>query len=154
MNYTDLAYRRTAVEGASGFGLMIALYDTLVGDLRRGAEAQRAGNIEKRAKELKHALLVVGFLQNWIDPESGDLAQRMIAFYAKTRKVIVEAQVRQSAEMLETLMAETLDLRRLWQQLDLRGAASAPEILPPVNAKARPAFSAAQMDHRQLSWSA
>jgi flagellar biosynthetic protein FliS len=154
MNYTDLAYRKTAVEGASGFGLMIALYDTLAGDLRRGAAAQRAGEIEKRAKELKHALLVVGFLQNWVDPESGDLAKRMIAFYTKTRKQIIEAQVRQSAEMLEALMAETLDLRRLWQQLDVRASASAPEILPPVNVKARPAFSAAQMNHRNLSWSA
>jgi len=37
MNRTDMAYRKSAVEGATGFGLLIALYDTLAGDLRRAA---------------------------------------------------------------------------------------------------------------------
>ena len=43
MNPTELAYRKTAVEGASGFGLMIALYDTLAGNLRRAAVELDAG---------------------------------------------------------------------------------------------------------------
>jgi flagellar secretion chaperone FliS len=152
MNSTDLTYRRTAVEGASGFGLMIALYDTLVGDLRRGAAAQRASDLEKRAKELKHALLVVGFLQNWVDAEDGELAQKMIAFYSKIRKGIIAAQGRQSAEMLEGLMAEALDLRRIWQQMDVRGTSPGAEIQPAVRRATYGGF--AQVDHRQLSWSA
>src|SRR5277367_4604828 len=116
MNTTDLIYRRSAAQGASGFSLMIALYDTLVGDLRRGAAAQRAGDLEKRAKELKHALLVVGFLQNWVEADSGELANWLIAFYTQMRARIVEAQARQSADILEEQMAAVLGLRQLWQQ--------------------------------------
>ena len=56
MNRTDLAYRKTAVEGASGFGLLIALYDTLAGNLRRAAAAQRRNDLEDRCHEVKHAL--------------------------------------------------------------------------------------------------
>lgn len=61
MHQTDLAYRQSAAVGASGFGILLALYDTLVGNLRRAAAAQRAGALDLRAKELKHAFVVVGF---------------------------------------------------------------------------------------------
>jgi hypothetical protein len=51
MNRTDVTYRKTAAEGASGFGLLIALYDTLAGDLRRAAEAERSNDIEQRCHD-------------------------------------------------------------------------------------------------------
>lgn len=154
MNQTDLAYRKTAVEGASGFGLLIALYDTLAGDLRRAADAQRKGNLEKRGAELKHALLVVSYLENWIDTESGDLAQKLVAFYSNLRRKIIEAQAKQSAEILEKQMAETLRIRELWQRLDIRSTAAGPEILPPERVqKYNLPFSIA-MEQSHLSWSA
>jgi flagellar biosynthetic protein FliS len=153
MNQTDLAYRKTAVEGASGFGLLIALYDTLAGDLRRAAAAQRSGNLEERGEELKHALLVVGHLENWIDAGSGELAQKLLGFYSRMRRKIIEAQTKQSPEILDAQMAETLRIREMWQRLDLRSAASGPEILPPERT---PRYNAPplQMEQRQLSWSA
>ena len=52
MTRTDLAYRKTAVEGASGFGLLIALYDTLASDLRRAARS-RAGQRHREAEPAK-----------------------------------------------------------------------------------------------------
>ncbi len=67
MTPTELSYRKTATEGASGFGLLIGLFDTLAGNLRRAAEAQRANDMEKRCGEANHALLVIGHLENWID---------------------------------------------------------------------------------------
>ena len=78
-----------------GCGLLIALYDTLVGNLRRAAEAQRSNDIEKRCQEINHALLVIGYLEDWIDRESeGELAQKLVAFYATMRKKLIEAQAR------------------------------------------------------------
>jgi flagellar protein FliS len=154
MNQTDLAYRKTAVEGASGFGLLISLYDTLVGDLRRAADAQRAHDLEARSKELKHALVIVGFLENWIEPDSGELAGYLVSFYKSLRRTIIDAQVKQSAELLERKMAEVLNLRKVWQQLDHRVAASGPEILPPAEPPRYGNLPTLQMDHAQLSWSA
>jgi flagellar biosynthetic protein FliS len=154
MNSRDLAYRKSAAQGASGFGLLIALYDTLAGDLRRAAAAQRSGNIEDRTNELKHALVVVGCLENWIDADSGELAKKLIAFYSRLRRKIIEAQARQSAAMLEQQMASVLSMREIWQKLDLKVEDGGPEILPPARTPSYGGFAVAQMERRQLSWSA
>lgn len=125
MNGMELTYRRTAVEGASGFGLLISLYDTLAGDLRRAADAQRVFNLQKRGNEINHALLVIGYLEDWITRgDGGILAQQLTAFYKKLRRILLEAQVKQSAEMLEEQMAQVLSIRETWQQLELRSESS------------------------------
>ena len=154
MTQIDMTYRKTAVQGVSGLGLLIALYDTLAGDLRRGAAAQRAGNLEERGRELKHALVVLGVLENWIDPDSGDLAQQLIGFYSRARRQITVAQVKQSARILDELMAETLRIREAWQRLDIRSESAGPEILPPEREQIYSLPLRMQMEHAQLSWSA
>ena len=67
MTETGLSYRRVAIAGATTIGLMIALFDTLVGDLRRAAAALRKGDIETRCREMNHAALVISQLESWID---------------------------------------------------------------------------------------
>jgi len=154
MTARDLAYRRTAYTGASGFGLLTALYDTLAGDLRRAAAAQREGNLEKRARDVKHALLVISYLENWLEPERGELARNLARFYGQMRRKIMEAQAKQSAEMLEEQMTAALEVRRTWQQLESRETDSGPEILPPVRNEQYSGVLSAQAERRQLSWSA
>ena len=157
MNYTDLAYRTTAAQSASGLSLLIALYDALARDLKQAAAAQRAGDLQARGKAANHALVVVGSLQNWIDPESGELAQKLIAFYSTMRRKLIEAQVRQSAEIFEEQMAATLNIREIWQRLELHGGTSTGpemEILPPAQPTSYPGVWAAHLERRQLSWSA
>jgi flagellar protein FliS len=113
-----MAYRKTALAGASGFGLLIALYDTLAGDLRRAAEAERRNDIGTRCLQLNHALLVTAFLEDWIDRGSGgELAQKLKSFYGSLRRKIIVAQAKRSAEMLEEQMAEVLELRAIWQAM-------------------------------------
>ena len=155
MNATEQTYRRTAVEGASGFGLLIALYDTLAGNLRRAAEAERANDLEKRGAEVKHALLVIGYLEDWIDHENGgELAQKLIAFYRTMRKKLIEAQARRSPEIFEDQMNLVLSIRGTWQDLELR-AASALEGPPQPGAQKYPGDSGPTQDERTISsWSA
>jgi flagellar protein FliS len=154
MNPTELAYRRTAVEGASGFGLLIALYDTLAGDLRRAAAAQRNKDIEKRCQEVNHALLVIAYLEDWIDREGGgELAQKLIVFYSNLRGKLIDAQARQSAEILEQQMALLLAVRGTWQELEHR-ASAALEAPHPIHAQTYAETSPLQDERRVLSWSA
>ena len=154
MNATELAYRRTAIEGASGFGLLIALFDTLAGDLRRAAEAQRIKDITKRCHEINHALLVIGYLEDWIDRESGgELAQKLIAFYATLRRVLIEAQVRQSAELLEQQMDMVLAIRGTWHDLEVR-ALSTLETPPPSQPLQYPGIADSEIHRSISSWSA
>jgi flagellar biosynthetic protein FliS len=116
---TELSYRRSAIEGASTIGLMIALFDTLVGDLRRAAVALRKDDIETRCRELNHAMLVIGQLNEWIDPEKGGESARTLShFYAYLRAKIMEAAVTKSATLLETQMEMILHVRSAWQKLD------------------------------------
>ena len=154
MNPTELAYRRTAVEGASGFGLLIALYDTLAGNLRRAADAQRKRDVEKRCEEVNHALLVVGYLEDWIDREDGgELAQKLIVFYSNMRKKLIEAQAKESPEILEEQMALVLQIRGTWQDLENR-ASSALQVAPQPEAQQYPGSSPMEENSRISSWSA
>src|SRR5947209_12182485 len=56
-------YRRNAIEGKSGIGLVVVLYDALVGALYKGALAIKQGDIESRTKNLNQAIRIAGHLQ-------------------------------------------------------------------------------------------
>jgi flagellar secretion chaperone FliS len=132
MTRTDLAYRKTAAEAASGLGLLISLYDTLAGDLRRAAQAQRENNIESRSREVRHAFLVIGYLQDWINKGSGgQLADQLNALYASLRRNIVDAEAKQAPDALEKQMNRVLEIREQWQAIELRNEPSGPEVLRP-----------------------
>ena len=126
LSETELSYRRSAIEGASTIGLMIALFDTLVGDLRRAAFALRKSDIETRCRELNHATLVLGQLNEWVDLENGgESAHTLNRFYAYLRAKMMEAAVTQSATLLETQIEMILHVRSAWQKLDV-GAMETP----------------------------
>jgi flagellar biosynthetic protein FliS len=152
MTRIDLAYRKTAVEGASGFGLLIALFDTLAGNIQRAAEAERANDIEKRSYEVKHALLVIGCLEDWVRRgPGGELAEQLVAFYKKLRGELVQAQIRRSADAFQQQMASVLQIRQFWQLADMRQANVEPEVLRPMNGLE---FAAMQVETRHSNWSA
>jgi flagellar protein FliS len=115
----ELSYRRTAIEGASPIGLMIALFDTLAGDLRRASAALRINDIETRCKELNHAALVLGQLESWLDLENGgEPARDLSRFYAYLRAKMMEASVNKSAAVLDAQIEMILHVRSVWQQFD------------------------------------
>ena len=119
LSETELSYRRSAIEGASLIGLMIVLFDTLVGDLRRAAYALRKNDIETRCRELNHATLVLGQLNEWVDLENGgESARTLDRFYAYLRAKMMEAATTQSAVLLDTQIEMILHVRSAWQKLD------------------------------------
>jgi flagellar protein FliS len=155
MTPIELAYRKTAIEGTSGFGLLVALYDTLAGNLRRAAEAERSNDLEKRTTELNHALLVIAHLEDWVRRgSSGDLADYLVVFYRSMRCRIIEAQARRSAEILEQQMTEVLRIREIWQGFEIGGAASAQEARGWVMPASYPGASPVQHHQSASSWSA
>jgi flagellar protein FliS len=155
MSPTELAYRKTAVGGASGFGLMIALYDTLAGDLRRAAEAERSGDIERRGRQASHALLIVWHLEDWVDRGTGgELADLLKGFFKSLRGRIIDAQAKRSPEMLEEEMARVLEVRAVWQQAENRGAKSPAHVPGWVQPPAYPGSSSPLYERNSSSWSA
>jgi flagellar protein FliS len=155
MSPTEMAYRKSAIGGASGFGLLVALYDTLAGDLRRAAEAERGNDLEKRTKQLNHALLVIAHLEDWVSRGSGGvLADQLVAFYRSLRRRMIEAQVKRSAAILEEEMALVLKLREAWQGLELRGSSSTQEVRISARPPAYPGSSAMHSRQGASHWSA
>jgi flagellar protein FliS len=160
MNPAEMAYRKTAAQGASGLGLLIALYDTLAGNLRRAAEAERCNDIEKRCQEINHALLVIAHLEEWIDHGTGGkLADKLVAFYSSVRRNMIQAQAKRSAEMLEQQMQQVLKVRATWQGLELRGPSSTQPAAARAAAEApAPSYPGAppmqQSERSASSWSA
>jgi flagellar protein FliS len=121
MSKTEMSYRRMAVEGASPIGLMIALFDTLVGNLRRASTALREDDIETRCKELNHAVLVLGRLESWLDLKNGgESAQTLSRFYAYLRAKMMEASMSKSAAVLDAQIDMVVHVRSAWQQLDIQ----------------------------------
>jgi flagellar protein FliS len=119
LSETQRSYQMSAIQGASSIGLMIVLFDTLMGDLRRAAAALRKNDIETRCRDLNHASVVLGQLESWLDPgQGGESAQTLTRFYAYLRAKMMEAAVRNSAEMLETQIDMILHVRSAWQNLD------------------------------------
>ncbi|MGD0096756.1 MAG: flagellar export chaperone FliS [Terracidiphilus sp.] len=114
-----MTYRRSSIAGASPIGLMIVLFDTLVGDLRRAAAALRRNDIESRCKELNHATMVIGQLESWVDLKNGgESAAALVRFYAYIRANMLEASVNKNAAALDKQIEMILHVRSAWQQLD------------------------------------
>ncbi len=120
-----LAYRRAAAQQASVVGLVIALYDTLAGDLQRAAGAIHQGNIEERSNQLKHGFTVLTQLNTLLDLErGGQTALNLQRFYEYMRQQMLRAQFAQDASILERACTVLLDVRGAWQQVDTRSPAS------------------------------
>ena len=120
-----LAYRRAAAQQASVIGLVIALYDTLAGDLQRASLAMRKANIEERSNQLKHGFTVLTQLNALLDIErGGQTALNLQRFYEYMRQQMLRAQFTQDASILERASELLLDIRGAWHEVDTRTAVS------------------------------
>lgn len=154
MYSTELAYRRSAAADSNCLGVLIALYDTLAGDLRRAAEAQRNSNIETRSREIQHALLVMGHLETWVNNGTGGpLAQQLLAFYARLRVRLMEGEIKRSAEILLQQMASVLEIREYWQKQNEAETSSLSAIMA-TSASQDGRRMAMQTENYQGGWSA
>lgn len=111
-------YREAEVRGLSNVECVIVLYDMLVSDLRKGIVFLENGEIEERAKVLKHALLVLGQLQGSLQMESGgEAAERLYGLYSLARAKILEAQIKKRPQLLEEIIKTMTSVRAIWVQV-------------------------------------
>ncbi|SRR5260370_10824469 len=128
------SYREAAVRGATPVQLVIFLYEQAIEDLRRAVVALEKGNIEARTRGINHALAVIAQLQGSLDLErGGDVAKNLHAFYNAMRATLCEAQLKQSARILEQQIEQLVLVREAWLEVDRATAklASPAESGPP-----------------------
>lgn len=115
----SLEYRRAATQQASMVGLVIALHDTLMGNLRRAAEAIDRNDIQRRCDELVHGFKVLQQLDSMLDlANGGEAAMNIQRFYTHVRGQILMAQFKMSPAILRKQIEIVLEVREAWQQLD------------------------------------
>lgn len=133
-----LTYREAAVRGASPVRLVILLYEQAIEDVRRALGACGRGDIEERTRGINHAILVIDHLQATLDKnQGGAVALNLERFYEQVRRALVEAQLKQSALLLEQQVAHLLMVRESWCELERRergpAAATTPVPTPAEN---------------------
>ena len=132
-----LTYRENAVRSATPIELVVILFDTVLDDMRRAAAAAKAGDIEERAAAIRHAMLVLQQLQGTLDFEKGGpVARQFEQFYNLVRAKLLEAQLRNSPELMQQQIQFMSEVRGCWveaeKQLNRRPSASALVVAPPA----------------------
>ena len=117
--FASLEYRRAATQQASVVGLVIALHDTLIGNLRRAADAMDKDDIPTRCNELIHGFKVLTQLEAMLDMKSGgESAINIRRFYTHVRGQMLAAQFKLSPTVLRDQIRIVLEVRQAWEQVD------------------------------------
>jgi len=128
-------YRETAVRGANPVRLVICLYEQAIEDLRRAVIALEKGDIEARTRSINHALTVLAQLQGSLDMErGGEVAKNLHHFYNTVRSGLIEAQVKQSARILEEQVSQLATVHEAWLVVERATENPMPASAGPVQA--------------------
>jgi flagellar protein FliS len=134
MNGDTLQYRTAAVLSATPVQLVCMLYDTLVRDLGRALVAIVSKDVETRASEVKHALLVLDQLEASLDfVHGGDSATHLSRFYAVATARIMEGHAKVDPALFQEQIRLFLEVRSAWEQVDPARAAGQPAVKTPTN---------------------
>jgi flagellar protein FliS len=125
------SYRAAAIRGASPLKLVVCLYEQAIEDLRQAVIAMEKGDIEARTRGINHALVVIGQLQGSLDMQrGGDVARNLEKFYVVIRAGLVEAQLKQSARILERQISQLVSVYEAWLEVERLATDSAPQPAP------------------------
>ncbi|MGA7694401.1 MAG: flagellar export chaperone FliS [Candidatus Sulfotelmatobacter sp.] len=139
------SYREAAVRGASPVRLVICLYEQAIEDLRQAVLALEEGNIEARTRGINHALSVIAHLQGSLDMErGGEVARNLARFYSVVRTGLIEAQLKQSARILEQQTSQLATVHEAWLEVERATAAATAESNPQPS-QIRPAISSPEI---------
>jgi len=115
-------YQDSAVRGATPI-------DSAIEDMRRALAAMQQSDVEARANQIGHALMVLQQLQGTLDFErGGEAARQFEQFYNLMRAKLLEAQMRGSLELMQKQIRYMSEVRECWTQARrlLQPKASAP----------------------------
>ncbi|GAC1643737.1 MAG: hypothetical protein NVS9B15_00370 [Acidobacteriaceae bacterium] len=112
-------YLRNSVDGKSGVGLVVVLYDALIASLYKGALATKAGEVEARTYHLNHAMRILGHLRSTIDHKAGGaVASTLDRYYSVTIAEILRAGALSDVSILERLISQTASVADAWREVD------------------------------------
>jgi len=157
------AYRQFAGQGAGLVSLVVQSYDQIINALYGAIRAIEVHRIEQKIKDLNHALLLVGHLQNALDFEAGpEVARNLDRFYNLARRRIIQASAQNSTPMIQEIAQDFLVMRKAWEQVEKSVALAQParsvnSVQPASRRAAQPDPSSsmpAAPSHDPIDWTA
>lgn len=149
MAAVNAAYREIAVAGTTPVGLVVLLYDRAMEDVRNALAALAANDPEQRSQHINHALLVLQQLQGSLDFRAGGATARQLdRYYSVIRAKLLEAQIRQSRQLLQQQITALSQVRDSWVEVERRESAVAAET------PTMPAANTMQEGEHRIEWNA
>jgi flagellar protein FliS len=113
------AYQQSAATGDKTIRLIILLYDQVVRDLHLALDAIEKRDVDRRCREINHALDVLDQLQTTLDMQhGGEVAERLDRFYTLVRQNILRASMQNSAEQLLRQLQNVVSVREAWAEVE------------------------------------
>lgn len=119
MSQVQARYHETEGAGASAVRLVVLLYDQMVRDLNRAQQAIEQKDIEGRTAAINHAVWVLGYLHGKLNMSAGgQVARDLDGFYNRLRRMLLDAQVKVSSEILGQVITDVLIVREAWIEVE------------------------------------
>ena len=119
MRQAQRQYQRAQIETASSTRLVVMLYDGAVRFCAQAAEAIRRNDLEAQNVNLIKAQRILGELLSSLDRETGgEVADNLARLYVHMLEQLVNANLYDQPEPVETVRAMLCDLRDTWQEVD------------------------------------
>ncbi len=121
MKHPAHTYRQLSVQGASPLEMVVMLYDGVITALLRAIDAIETHDIERKCEHLNRALTIIIQLEGTLNFElGGEIARNLQGLYAYSRAKINQANVGNSAEVLQSLIEHFTTLRDAWKEGERR----------------------------------
>jgi len=115
------------VHGATGVGLVVLLYDTLVDELTQAQLLLANKKYQDCGRHCAKALTILAGLRETLDFERGEpVSGRLLAFYNAVTSKIMGAQVRRDPTCLAQAIELVASVRDAWRQLAASQGSSGP----------------------------
>lgn len=118
------AYQANTVQQEDPMGLVVRLYDGMLGFLRRGGDLLAEGRYGEAAEPIRRATDIVGELQAVLDLErGGEIAANLDRLYTYARKRIMEGHLGCDAKALHEVADLLQPLRDAWAEARTKNVA-------------------------------
>lgn len=115
------AYTESSVLTAPPERLVVMLYDGAGRFLARAAALIRAGQPGPAGEPLGRAQAIVHELLATLDPEAGEIAERLQSIYLFCERTLVEAQLERDAGKVDSVARLLAELRDAWAEIAEQG---------------------------------
>jgi flagellar secretion chaperone FliS len=111
------AYRESSVMTAGPAQLVVMLYDGAGRFLRQAELAAAEGAWPHALDRVDRADAIIDELMITLDPQAGEIAERLQGIYVFCKKLLIEARLEQDATKLARAAALLRELRDAWAEL-------------------------------------